>query len=67
MLTTLCSLFYLFISQMQYKNTPSSQLMSQVQVIYKASTEADLGTSCITGWCLSKKVCMHSAWNVMIG
>lgn len=41
---------------MQYKNTPSSQLTSEVQVIHKASTEADLGTQCITMWCLSKSV-----------
>lgn len=58
MLTIFCWLFYLFFPfyWMQYKNTPPSQLTSEVQVTHKASTEADLGTQCITVWCLSKSV-----------
>lgn len=55
MLTIFCWLFYLFYWR-QYKNTPSSQLTSEVEVIHKASTEAELGTQCTTVWCLSKSV-----------
>lgn len=57
MLTIFCWLFLFPFYWMQYKNIPSSQLMSEVQVIHKASTEADLGSyQCITMWCLSESV-----------